>query len=150
MGNPLPSRCLAMRQAGLVLAVLLLAAPAAAQPAMSDVFEAGASALQRGAFDTAVARFTEALRAAEASGDRGRQVRALIHIAEARAALGQYLQAIDVLQDALRRAQQAGERAPQALIGARLGDALVVTGAPEAAATVLEESLRAARQAGDG
>jgi CHAT domain-containing protein len=118
-------------------------------PAAADPLDDGLRALERGAFDEGVARFTEALRAAEATGDPGRQARALVYLARARAALGQYRQAIDTLQDALKQAERAGDRALLRTIGARLGEALVAVGPPETAGAVLEQSLGLAREAGD-
>lgn len=133
----------------LILLALVLPAPLAhAATPPKATFETGLNAFESGAFDLAIERWTEALHAAERSGQTREQITLLMHLADARLAIGQYRLAAQELQGALAVAQKSGDgRGP--LIEAQIGNAILPTGRTEAAAEYLTRSIRAARQGQD-
>jgi CHAT domain-containing protein/Tfp pilus assembly protein PilF len=109
----------------------------------------GLKAFERGAFEDAVSRWTEAAGAYERAGKLGGQVTALIQLSQAQSALGQYRQAVGTLETALPLADRLGDKARQAAVLSALGNAYIVTGTPEAAERHLRQALALARQTGD-
>jgi len=133
-----------------ILLALLVAAPVAhaAETPPGSSFDAGLRAYERGAFDVAIERWSKALRDAERSGQTRERITLLLHVADARLAIGQYRLAAQELQTALELAQQTHDgRGP--LIEAHIGNAILPTGRTDAAAEYLTRSIRAARQNGD-
>jgi CHAT domain-containing protein len=135
----------------LVLAAVHIGWPAgaAAQGAGQSELEAGLAAFERGAFDTAVERFTRAARVAQQRGDHAGQIVALVHAAEGYAALGSYRQAVATLDRALQVAEASQQRSQIPRILARLGSVLLATGPPQTAEATLKRALEMAREAGD-
>jgi CHAT domain-containing protein len=131
------------------VALLVVAAPSAlASPPLGPA-EPGLRAFEHGAYAVAIERWIEALRAAEGEGRTADRVTLLIHVADARLALGQYRQAAADLRAAHALAQASGDdRLP--LIQAQLGNALAPTGRTEAATELLVRSVEGARRAQDG
>jgi CHAT domain-containing protein/tetratricopeptide (TPR) repeat protein len=135
----------------LLLAAVHIGWPAgtAAQGAGQLELEAGLAAFERGAFDTAVERFTQAARVAQQRGDHAGQIVALVHAAEGYAALGSYRQAVATLDRALQVAEASQQREKIPRILARLGSVLLATGPPQTAEATLKRALEMAREAGD-
>jgi CHAT domain-containing protein/Tfp pilus assembly protein PilF len=131
--------------------ILSLASPAlAAEPSTPGFyFEQGLEAFQRGAFELAAESWSQAARAWEREGDSRHQVSALVHLAAAHSVLGQYRQALSILDRALKMAEASGERGRIPSILARLGNALIAVGPPDSAEAALRRSLEMAREAGD-
>jgi CHAT domain-containing protein/Tfp pilus assembly protein PilF len=134
------------------LAIFLWVGPASPLEAASPPDAAlaqGLEAFQRGAFEDAVSRWTEAAQAYERDGKPAGQVTALIQLSQAQSALGQYRQAIGSLETALGLADRLGDKARMATVLSALGNAYSVTGSPEAAEQRLRQGLALARQSGD-
>ena len=130
---------------------LACAEPALARDTVSpdQYLEQGLRAFSRGAFEDAVSRFGEAARLYQRAGQRGRHETALVHLAQAHGALGQYRQAIRHLELALQLAEASGERARVAAVLAGLGNASLALGSLQAADAYLSTSLGLARAAGN-
>src|SRR5262245_57910942 len=79
-------------------------------------YDQGIAAFERGAVETAIESWARAARAAEKAGDSAAQVSALVRLADAYAALGQYRQAVVVLDGALKVAEKSGDRSRVAWI----------------------------------
>jgi len=132
--------------------VMALASPSPAWPTQAlpqQSFDRGLRAVERGAFEDAVTSFGEAARLWEAAGNTKAQAAALMHLARAHAALGQYRQAVTVLESTLDLVDKTGQRARVPAVLAGLGNASVAIGALPAAETYLTKSLAQARQVGD-
>ena len=94
------------------------AAVAAAERAMAQ----GLQAFQRGDFGHAIARWQEAVRLSAEHRHRHAQGTALIRLAAAYQAFGEYKQAVAPLQKALELAQQTGDQTQLAAVLASLGN----------------------------
>ena len=110
-----------------------------APSSQGGTFETGLNAFERGAFDQAIERWTEALQTAAQSGRTDARITLLIHLSDARMAMGHYRRATDDLQAALGLAQQAGD-ARRPVIEAHLGNALLPTGRTDVAAELLQHA----------
>ncbi|HEV8640189.1 MAG TPA: CHAT domain-containing protein [Methylomirabilota bacterium] len=135
----------------LVVLALSFAPPAGAADAVppDKHLEQGLKALERGAFDDAVVSLSEAARLYERSRQPTAQVAALMPLARAYAALGQYRQAIKTLEAALELTKKSGGRGRMAAVLADLGNAHIAIGSWPAAEGYLTNSLSLARRLGD-
>ncbi len=106
-------------------------------------------AFERGAFEEAASSWSSAARAYEQERNPGGRITALLHLAQAQSALGQYRQAVGSLGAALELAEQLGDLRRIASIVAGLGNAHIVLGPPETAEMYLGRALDVARQLGD-
>jgi CHAT domain-containing protein len=133
------------------MALLSVAAAVGAVDALSPqgAFEQGINAYQRGAFEEAIVRFTEADQGYERAGRPADQISARIQLAQAFSALGKYQQTVRTLEVALEIAQKSGAPARLAATLVGLGNAHVAIGPPETAETYLKRGLDMARQFGD-
>ena len=135
----------------LVILALSFASPAGAADAVppDKHLEQGRKALERGAFDEAVVSLSEAARLYERARQPADQVAALMPLARAYSALGQYRQAIKTLEAALELTEKSGARARTAAVLAGLGSAHIAIGSWTAAEGYLTNSLSLARTLGD-
>ena len=141
----------------LVFSGLLLAvSPAFAHTAWAveagspeQYLEQGLQALKRGAFEDAVSSLSEAVRLYERAGKADAQGAALMHLAQAHSALGQYRRAIQRLEAALALAEKSGRPAQTSVVLAGLGNAAVAIGELQPARTYLTKSLDLAKAGGD-
>jgi CHAT domain-containing protein/Tfp pilus assembly protein PilF len=111
--------------------------------------EQGLKAFQRGAFEEAVSKWTDAARAYESARRPRDQIEALIQLSQAYSAIGQYKQAVYGLETALRLAQDLRDPARIAAVLAALGNAHIAVGPPETAEDYLRRSLTMARDMRD-
>jgi len=133
-----------------VLTIFFWIGPASTLEASSPdaALAQGLEAFQRGAFEDAVSRWTEAAHAYERDGKLAGQLTALIQLSQAQSALGQYRQAVQSLETALGLAERLGDKTRLAAVLSALGNAYIVTGPPEAAEQHLRQGLALARQIG--
>ena len=127
---------------------LTVAAPIAHPTAAEPFMVQGWNAWQRGAFAEAVRAWLAAAQRYEHARQPQGQSIALMRLAHAYQALGQYRKALQNLLTALELAQQAGDRVQAAAVLGGLGQVYLVTGPPEAAQNALQDGLRLAREAG--
>ena len=106
----------------------------------------GSRLLQRGDFEQAILSWTEAARLYEAEQKFSQQSSALIHVAQAYQALGQYRDALQNLESALALAEKSNDRTQLAMALATLGNVYIATGPSETARKYLDEGLRLARE----
>ncbi|MCC8997911.1 MAG: tetratricopeptide repeat protein, partial [Candidatus Contendobacter sp.] len=125
-----------------LLALAPLAAPAAAA---TETLEPGAIALQQGQFEQVV-RYGQAASAAQ-SGDLAQQLDALLQLADAYQALGQYRKALATLRAAQPLADTLDDPVRRAAVLGALGKTLWLTGATDDARRHLDRSVTLARQA---
>jgi CHAT domain-containing protein/predicted negative regulator of RcsB-dependent stress response len=118
-------------------------------PPSEKLFEQGVKAFGRGAFDEAASSWSGAASAFEREGKPSGRITALVHLAQAQSALGQYRQAVGTLGAALELAEQRGDLRRIASIVAALGNAHIALGPPETAELYLSRALSVARQVGD-
>ena len=135
----------------LVVVALTFAHPAVAAEAVppDKHLEQGLTALERGAFEDAVSSLSEAARLYERASKPTAQAAALMPLARAYSAIGQYRQAIKTLEAALELTEKSGEKARIAAVLAGLGNAHIAIGSLPAAEGYLQNSLSLARALGD-
>lgn len=128
----------------LVVLALVLAQPGWAADAVppAKLLEQDLTALERGAFEDAVVSLSEAARGYERARASTRQVAALLPLARAQSALGQYRQAISTLEAALGLTETWGPRGGMAAVLAGLGNAHIAIGSWPAAEGYLRSALR--------
>ncbi|MET0486393.1 MAG: tetratricopeptide repeat protein, partial [Candidatus Rokuibacteriota bacterium] len=112
-------------------------------------FEQGMKAYARGAFEEAASSWSGAASAYEREGKTSARITALVHLAQAQSALGQYRQAVGSLGAALELAEQLDDLRRIASIVAGLGNAYIALGPPETAEMYLYRALAVSRQTGD-
>ena len=95
--------------------------------------ERGADAFQRGDFGQAVLSWTEAARLYESEQRDSQQSGALIQMAQAYQALGQYRDALKNLESASILAERSRDRTQAALALGTMGDVYIATGPAETA-----------------
>ncbi len=139
---------------GLLLTVVLALSLAASgwadeAPSAEALFEQGLKAFARGAFEEAASSWSSAARAYERERKPNGQIAALVHLAQAQSALGQYRQAVGSLGTALELAEKLGDLRRIASIVAEMGNAHIALGPPETAEMYLTRALSVARQVGD-
>ncbi len=113
--------------------------------AAEDSMAQGWQAFQRGAFAEAVEQWRLTVQLAEKTGNQGMQRRVLLHLAQAYQALGQYGQALRLLEPTVLEARQAGDQAHLVMLLGHLGELYRLQGALQKTHTTLEEGLRLAR-----
>jgi len=113
------------------------------------LFDQGVKAFARGAFEEAASSWSGAATAYEREKNPSARITALVHLAQAQSALGQYRQAVGSLGAALELAEQRGDLRRIASIVASLGNAHIALGPPETAAMYLDRALAVSRQLGD-
>jgi len=106
----------------------------------------GLRLLQQGDFAQATSSWREAARLYEAEQKFSQQSSALIHLAQAYQALGQYRDAVQNLESALALAEKSNDRAQVAIALGTLGNVYLATGPAETARKYLDEGLRLARE----
>ena len=106
----------------------------------------GLRLLQQGDFAQAISSWREAARLYEAEQKFSQQSSALIHVAQAYQALGQYREAVQNLESALALAEKSNDRAQVAIALGTLGNVYLATGPAETAQKYLDEGLRLARE----
>ena len=112
-------------------------------------FEQGMKAYARGAFEEAASSWSGAASAYEREGKTSARITALVHLAQAQSALGQYRQAVGSLGAALELAEQLDDLRRIASIVAGLGNAYIALGPPETAEMYLDRALAVSRQTSD-
>jgi CHAT domain-containing protein/Tfp pilus assembly protein PilF len=134
-----------------VVLMLALTVAAAAGDVLSagQLFERGAKAFERGAFEDAASSWSGAAAAYERDGKTQERITALVHLAQSYSALGQYRQAVGTLGTALELAEQLGDARRVATIVASLGNAHIAVGPLETADLYLRRALGVARHVGD-
>jgi CHAT domain-containing protein len=123
-------------------------APSGSLPAAAAMAE-GKAALERGRFDEAVARFGDAARLSGEAGDPAGRGTALLHLAHAQQALGEYRDAARTLEDALELAERRGDEAQLASVLGALGNVRIAIGPAEEAGRMLARAVDLAREVGD-
>jgi len=118
-------------------------------PPSEKLFEQGVKAFGRGAFEEAASSWSNAASAYERERKLSGRMTALVHLAQAQSALGQYRQAVGSLGAALELAEQLGDLRRVASVVAALGNAHIALGPPETAELYLSRALSVARQVGD-
>ena len=88
----------------------------------------GLNSFQRGDFEQAMLSWTEAARLYEAEQKSAEQSSALIHVAQAYQALGQYRDALKNLELLLTWQKKSGNRTQIAFVLGRLGNVYIATG----------------------
>ncbi|MGH7796930.1 MAG: CHAT domain-containing protein [Candidatus Binatia bacterium] len=106
----------------------------------------GSRLLHRGDFEQAILNWREAARLYEAEEKFSQQSSALIHLAQAYQALGQYRDAVQNLDSALALAEKSNDKTQAAIALATLGNVYIATGPSEIARKYLDEGLRLARE----
>ena len=106
----------------------------------------GLRLLQRGDFEQATLSWREAARLYEAEKKFSQQSSALVHLAQAYQALGQYRDAVQNLESAIALAEKSNDRTQRAIALATLGNVYIATGPSEIARKYLDEGLRLARE----
>ena len=101
--------------------------------------------LQKADYQPMVATCTEAVEQARATGDRTAETYALINLASAYGALGQYSKTIDQAQQSLQLAQDLGDRQAEAYSLINLGNAHQSLGQYAEAVEASEQSLQIVR-----
>ncbi len=135
---------------GVILALMLVASGSADDlPPSEKLFEQGVKAFGRGAFEEAASSWSNAASAYERERKLSGRMTALVHLAQAQSALGQYRQAVGSLGAALELAEQLGDLRRVASVVAALGNAHIALGPPETAELYLSRALSVARQVGD-
>jgi CHAT domain-containing protein len=136
-----------------ILVVLVLtaafSAPALEAASPEESSQQGLKAFQRGAFEEAIVRWTDAAGAYEREGKTAQQIAMLSQLSEAYSALGRYWQAVKTLETALELAQKSQDAARIPSLLALLGNAHIAVGPPETAQDYLTRALALARQRGD-
>ena len=138
----------ALLPATLLVLALVTWASAEERPAAS-LFQQGAKAFARGAFEEAASSWSSAASAYERERNTNAQITALVHLSQAQSALGQYRQAVGSLGAALELAEKLGDLRRIASIVAALGNAHIALGPPETAEMYLDRALSVSRQTGD-
>ncbi len=105
--------------------------------------------LQQADYPPLVGTCTEAVEQASAMGDRTAETYALINLASAYGALGQYSRAIDQAQQSLQLAQDLGDRTAEAYSLINLGNAHQSMGQYAQAVEASEQSLQIVRSLGE-
>lgn len=120
--------------------------PVSESPAAEQRMKEGLRLLQQGDFAQATSSWREAARLYEAEQKFSQQSSALIHLAQAYQALGQYRDAVQNLESALALAEKSNDRAQVAIALGTLGNVYLATGPAETARKYLDEGLRLARE----
>jgi CHAT domain-containing protein/predicted negative regulator of RcsB-dependent stress response len=132
-----------------ILVLGLVTSVSAEERPAASLFEQGTKAFARGAFEDAASSWSGAASAYERERNPGAQITALVHLAQAQSALGQYRQAVGSLGAALALAEQLGDLRRIASIVAGLGNVHIALGPPETAEMYLDRALGVSRQIGD-
>ena len=119
---------------------------AAATVSADQYMERGVNAFQRGDFELAVLSWMDAARLYESEQRLSQQSSALIQMAQAYQALGQYRDALKNLELASLLAERSGNRTQAALALGAMGDVYIATGPAETALKYLQEALHAAKE----
>ncbi|HXV84442.1 MAG TPA: CHAT domain-containing protein [Candidatus Binatia bacterium] len=106
----------------------------------------GLHLFQRGDFEQAILSWREAARVYEAEQKFSQQSSALVHLAQAYQALGQYGDALLNLDAALALAEKSNDKTQGAIALATMGNVYIATGPSEIARKYLDEGLRQARE----
>jgi CHAT domain-containing protein/Tfp pilus assembly protein PilF len=120
--------------------------PVSESPTAEQRIKEGLRLLQQGDFAQATSSWREAARLYEAEQKFSQQSSALIHVAQAYQALGQYRDAVQNLESALALAEKSNDRAQVAIALGTLGNVYLATGPAETARKYLDEGLRLARE----
>lgn len=147
----IPHRGLRLLHVSTFVAFVILAClPArAASDGRACSLDEGLHAFHQGAFETAVARWTEALQAYDQEGDVRGRLTVLLNLSDAHLALGQHRQAKGRLEAALELAERLDDQGQIAAALASLGNVHIAIGPPETAETHLRRSLTIARDRRD-
>ncbi|HET7909514.1 MAG TPA: CHAT domain-containing protein [Nitrospira sp.] len=132
--------------AGNPLISLAATLPVSESPSAEQSMKEGLRLLHRGDFEQATLSWREAARLYEAEQKFSQQSSALIHLAQAYQALGQYGDALQNLESALALAEKSNDRTQLAIALASLGNVYIATGPSETARKYLDEGLRLARE----
>lgn len=124
-------------------------AEAADNTSSETLFNNGSQSFRRGAFAEAVRHWQEAAQLYEEAGKVRERSSALIALAQAYQALGQYTAAKQSLDMAETLAIQTNDQKHLALVQSVLGGVALASGTIEEAARHINESLALARQLGD-
>jgi CHAT domain-containing protein/Tfp pilus assembly protein PilF len=120
--------------------------PVSASGSPEQLMKEGMRRLQRGDFEEAILNLREGAQLYEAEQKFSQQSTALIHLAQAYQALGQYGDALQNLESALALAEKSNDRTQVAIALATTGNAYIATGPSEIARKYLDEGLRLARE----
>jgi CHAT domain-containing protein/outer membrane protein assembly factor BamD (BamD/ComL family) len=127
--------------------VSLAAALSNAEAASANqLMDRGMSAFQRGDFEQAAQHWSEAERRFAAAENPLQRSAALVQLAQAKRALGQYRDALQSLESALALAETSRDQAQRAVVLAAIGDTYIATGPFESAQKYLQEALQIAKQ----
>jgi len=132
--------------AGNARVVLAATLPVSESTSAEQRMKEGLRLLQRGDFEQATLSWREAARLYEAEQKFSQQSSALIHLAQAYQALGQYGDAVQNLESALALAEKSNDKTQGAIALATLGNVYIATGPSEIARKYLDEGLRQARE----
>ena len=122
---------------------------AAAEPSGAVSREQGLELFNRGRYEQALPVFQETLARCEASRDREGQIKAALGLAATYQALGQYCQAIDLLERMVPVAESVPARQMLMRVKAALGTACAYSRRLKQAEVCLRESLALARELDD-
>jgi CHAT domain-containing protein/Tfp pilus assembly protein PilF len=111
--------------------------------------EKGVRSFQRGDFEEAIANWTGASRLFQSKGNPKGQCRALIKVAQAYQAVGQYTKASQTLKAALVLARESGDLNLEANVLGSLGNLYIATGPEHESLRYLQEGIRVAAEVGD-
>lgn len=137
---------------GVIFLFLLANQPVFSRPATSvspnsgTLMEQGSAAFQRGDLENAIAHWSTAARAFEEQREAGKQITALIRLADAYQAYGQYPASVAVLERANKLAQSEDTKSHQAAVTNSLGSAYFHLGKYPGARKFLEASTKVARE----
>jgi CHAT domain-containing protein/Tfp pilus assembly protein PilF len=120
--------------------------PVAESTSAEQGMKEGLRLLQRGDFEQATLSLREAARLYEAEQKFSQQSIALIHLAQAYQALGQYRDSVQSIESALSLAEKSNDKTQVAIALASLGNVYIATGPSEMARKYLDEGLRLARE----
>jgi CHAT domain-containing protein len=109
----------------------------------------GLSAFRRGAFEQAVLDWKEAARLYEKEGKPDKQREALTLLSQAYQYIGQYKEALKILESLLTFAEKSGDRTQTASVLGNLGNLHITLGPPEKAFQYLNAGLFMAKEVGD-
>jgi len=111
--------------------------------------EEGLLAFQRGDFDKAISKWTEAARYFEIEKMSQEQCKALIKISRAYQSIGRYRKALQTLEEALVQAEKTKDQTLIASVLSNIGDVYIATGPEDKSYRYLSKALSMARVQGD-